>query len=1073
MTHGTRGGWMRIGLVAAAWLGLPGALRAQCMQWNELSVSNPPPTSSFRPQMVYDKARHAATLLVGYHPSYPNRLLVYQQIGATWSLFNPFVPAPAGPLYASCYHEQRGTVLAWCGPGTTPELWEWDGAAWSRILHAGPWPGGFGGWMTYDPARHRVILVKDLVPTTWMHETWEWTGLTWEQGPSFGPVGLDAFCFDIFRNVGFLFGRTEEAPGGTPLEAYWEYTPGATAAQGSWARINESAHFGYYEEGTMAYDPYRRQILYRQGRQWSPPSYLSSTLYWDPAGPEWKWFDPISGPTIFPYEKRRSNSAMCFDTDTGQMVLFGGKRHEFPGIGTTWFLYNDTWVFDRSDPGLVVDLPPTKSWCAGQNGVLSISVAGSAEVQWWKNNQPIPGATSTILVVSPVTAASAGVYECEVGNACGAIWSRPCTVSVTVPPAIMSQPIGQDRCPGQDVLIVGPGVSGTNPEIKLQWDNFGFWMNVPYQYNPIGNFYILPNAQNNQSGWYRFEASNGCGVAHTDAFHIQIGVTIMGGPVSVECDPCVVHQFSLTAQGVGPTLAYAWQRDGVPLIDGGHISGATTPTLTINGVRYEDEGLYECKVTDACESRMSGGGWILMRTPKWVHKTSSGPHRRFPLSTDMAYDASRGVCVLYGGDTTPSGSGPLDDTWEWDGYAWTRRFPANNPGARSRHEMVYDSLRQRVLLFGGSSLASPYNSEVWQYDGSNWALLTTSPNGPPPGAGVNGEGAFDPVRDRVILTVSPSGSWNNETWEFDPVTLGWQRTNTGVGPYSSLSQIAWDESLGAVLSPNSWPWPGGTWRYTSPSWVPIPNADPPRPMPAIAFDTFRNRMTMYGCCRDTQSYGFYHTDTYGFDGTAWQLVLPEFHPTVADALWPTAMCFDSRRNAMVVIGNSYNTFVGSNPVETWEYQYADKVVFDRQPQDQPLVIGANAQFTALAGGAGTLTYQWRKGSTPLANDPTPGGSVVSGAQTNTLTISGLTGADAGAYRCEVSNACGSLLSDAADLGSTCYPDCNGNGSLTVSDFGCFQSKFVLGDPYADCNQSGAITVADFGCFQTRFVAGCP
>ncbi len=57
--------------------------------------------------------------------------------------------------------------------------------------------------------------------------------------------------------------------------------------------------------------------------------------------------------------------------------------------------------------------------------------------------------------------------------------------------------------------------------------------------------------------------------------------------------------------------------------------------------------------------------------------------------------------------------------------------------------------------------------------------------------------------------------------------------------------------------------------------------------------------------------------------------------------------------------------------------------------------------------------------------------------------------------------------------ASCYPDCNTDGSLTVADFGCFQTKFVAGDPYADCNGDGVRTVADFGCFQTKFVAGCP
>ncbi len=55
----------------------------------------------------------------------------------------------------------------------------------------------------------------------------------------------------------------------------------------------------------------------------------------------------------------------------------------------------------------------------------------------------------------------------------------------------------------------------------------------------------------------------------------------------------------------------------------------------------------------------------------------------------------------------------------------------------------------------------------------------------------------------------------------------------------------------------------------------------------------------------------------------------------------------------------------------------------------------------------------------------------------------------------------------------CYPDCDGVNGLTVADFGCFQTKFVAGDPYADCDGVNGLTVADFGCFQTKFVAGCP
>jgi hypothetical protein len=59
------------------------------------------------------------------------------------------------------------------------------------------------------------------------------------------------------------------------------------------------------------------------------------------------------------------------------------------------------------------------------------------------------------------------------------------------------------------------------------------------------------------------------------------------------------------------------------------------------------------------------------------------------------------------------------------------------------------------------------------------------------------------------------------------------------------------------------------------------------------------------------------------------------------------------------------------------------------------------------------------------------------------------------------------------IADVCYPDCNGSGTLTISDFGCFQAAFSAGNMYADCNASGTLTIADFGCFQAAFAAGCP
>ena len=55
----------------------------------------------------------------------------------------------------------------------------------------------------------------------------------------------------------------------------------------------------------------------------------------------------------------------------------------------------------------------------------------------------------------------------------------------------------------------------------------------------------------------------------------------------------------------------------------------------------------------------------------------------------------------------------------------------------------------------------------------------------------------------------------------------------------------------------------------------------------------------------------------------------------------------------------------------------------------------------------------------------------------------------------------------------CYADCNGDGAANLADFGCFQTKFALGEGYADCNGDGVLNLSDFGCFTTRFAQGCP
>ena len=74
-----------------------------------------------------------------------------------------------------------------------------------------------------------------------------------------------------------------------------------------------------------------------------------------------------------------------------------------------------------------------------------------------------------------------------------------------------------------------------------------------------------------------------------------------------------------------------------------------------------------------------------------------------------------------------------------------------------------------------------------------------------------------------------------------------------------------------------------------------------------------------------------------------------------------------------------------------------------QPANPAVLAGGNATFTVAAAGSPTLSYQWYEGATPLSNGGTPAGGIatVSGADTATLTLTGVQDADNGSYSCAI------------------------------------------------------------------------
>src|SRR6266545_1018865 len=73
---------------------------------------------------------------------------------------------------------------------------------------------------------------------------------------------------------------------------------------------------------------------------------------------------------------------------------------------------------------------------------------------------------------------------------------------------------------------------------------------------------------------------------------------ITGQPASSEAAPGADLTFSVAASGAAP-LSYQWQFNGLDLVEGDTVSGATSPTLTLLNVQPTQEGTYRVVVRNA------------------------------------------------------------------------------------------------------------------------------------------------------------------------------------------------------------------------------------------------------------------------------------------------------------------------------------------------------------------------------------------------------------------------------------------------------------------------------------------
>ncbi|MFZ4573745.1 MAG: Kelch repeat-containing protein [Phycisphaerales bacterium] len=592
--------------------------------------------------------------------------------------------------------------------------------------------------------------------------------------------------------------------------------------------------------------------------------------------------------------------------------------------------------------------------------------------------------------------------------------------------------------------------------------------------------------------------------------------------------------FNVSTPDQGAT--FRWRKQGAPLVDDGRVVGAETATLTIADATWSDVGRYDCIVSTPCGALTTAPATLDILTcepawsnqgpadfgKRWVHAQAysqinsgtlvfggrnadgeplgdtwlggpngwarvalTGPSSR---SDHAMADLGNGRVLLFGGSSTPGNAATvLGDTWEWNGAQWNLRAVVGPP-PRLGHTLVRDSLRDRLVLFGGIGADGSPMNDTWEWNGAAWSLASTT--GPSPRFAH--ASAFDQLRGQTLVMggygaagrSSETWAWNGATWRL--------AASTGFQP-TFYAAAAFDPRSGRVFMFGGWTadglvdtlvsWNGSAWRNE-----PIPDAPIGRWTHAASFDaTFGAIVITGGASLDVGALDQFAALSGPADATlvaggtaAFSVLSSQFDVAYQWRKEGVTLLdggrFSGATSPMLTIAGlqpsdagfyscEITNECGGNPSRSAELSCRASVTV--QPRGGVAMSGAQFTLEPSVVTTGTNSFRWRKDGVQLFNSP-----VYSGVTTPALTINAQDPTQSGVYTLVITSACGLTTTRPAEVLVLCTADFNSDGSVDGDDAIAFFVDWDAGDAAGDVNADGSVDGDDVIWFFGRWDVGC-